>query len=57
MKDGTVVANKPIDNNLTPKQVVEMMLGRKFDDRYPKKEIEIEKSSLEVDGLHEKKEP
>ena len=54
MKDGTVVANKPIDNNLTPKQVVEMMLGRKFDDRYPKKEIEIGEVLLEVEGLHEK---
>jgi len=54
MKDGTVVANKPIDNNLTPKQVVEMMLGRKFDDRYPKKEVEIGGVLLEVEGLHEK---
>lgn len=54
MKDGTVVANKPIDNNLTPKQVVEMMLGRKFDDRYPKNEVEIGEVLLEVKGLTEK---
>lgn len=54
MKDGTVVANKPIDNNLTPKQVVEMMLGRKFDDRFAKKEVVIGDVLLEVNGLTEK---
>lgn len=54
MKDGTVVANKPIDNNLTTKQVVEMMLGRKFDDIYAKKDITIGEVLLDVKGLSEK---
>lgn len=54
MKDGTVVANKPIDNKLTPKQVVEMMLGRKFDDRYPKSEVPIGEVLLDVKNLNEK---
>ncbi|MDF2612307.1 MAG: transporter related protein [Clostridia bacterium] len=54
MKDGTVVANMDIDENLTPNQIVELMLGRRFDDTYPKKQFEIGEVVLEVKGLSEK---
>lgn len=54
MKDGTVVDNRVIDENLTPKQVVEMMLGRKFDDAYRKRDIPIGDVMLDVSSLWEK---
>lgn len=54
MKDGMIVTNKPIDGNLTTKQVVELMLGRKFDDRYPKKQLEIGDVLFEVNNLSER---
>jgi len=54
MKDGKIVVNMDIDENLTPKQVVELMLGRRFDDIYPKKKFEIGEVILEVKGLSEK---
>ncbi len=54
MKDGAIVANLPIDDNLEPKQVVEMMLGRKYDDAYPKKDIKIGDVLLDVRNLSEK---
>lgn len=54
MKDGMVVADEIIDENLTPKVIVELMLGRKFDDTYPKKQIPIGNIILEVKDLCEK---
>lgn len=54
MKDGRIVAERIIDNNLTPKDIVELMLGRKFDDTYPKKKIPIGEVMLEVNDLNEK---
>ena len=54
MKDGKLVVSMDIDENLTPKQVVELMLGRRFDDTYPKKQIPIGDVILEVKGLTEK---
>ena len=54
MKDGRVVANRPIDENITPKDVVEMMLGRKFDEQFRKKQAEIGDVLLEVCELTEK---
>lgn len=54
MKDGTVVAERKIDEKLTPNNVVELMLGRKFDETYPKKEIPIGDVMLEVKELNEK---
>lgn len=54
MKDGRVVAERIIDNNLTPKDIVELMLGRKFDDTYPKKQIPIGEVMFEVNDLNEK---
>lgn len=54
MKDGRVVAERIIDNNLTPKDIVELMLGRKFDDTYPKKKNLIGDVMLEVNDLNEK---
>lgn len=54
MKDGRVVAERIIDNDLTPKDIVELMLGRKFDDTYPKKKIPIGEVMFEVNDLNEK---
>ncbi len=54
MKDGRVVAERIIDNDLTPKAIVELMLGRKFDDTYPKKKIPIGEVMFEVNALNEK---
>lgn len=54
MKDGMIVAEKVIDEQLTPKAIVELMLGRKFDDTYPKKQISIGDVILEVKNLNEK---
>lgn len=54
MKDGKIVSDMPINRELTPKHVVELMLGRRFDDNYPKKQLEIGEVSLEVKNLTEK---
>lgn len=55
MKDGMVVANKLIDHNITPKDVVEMMLGRQFNEQHCKKKVEIGEVLLEVNQLSEKR--
>lgn len=54
MKDGKVVAEKTINEQLTPKQIIELMLGRRFNDTYPKKQLDIGEVSLEVIDLTEK---
>ncbi len=54
MKDGQVVTDMPITSELTTKQVVELMLGRKFDESYPKKQVDIGEVMLEVKDLSEK---
>lgn len=52
MRDGTVVANRPIEG-LTAHDVVELMLGRKFEENYTKRPVEIGDTLLEVRGLTE----
>ncbi len=47
MRDGKVVSRQAIEG-VTLKQVVELMLGKKFDETYPKFEIEIGSPLLEV---------
>ncbi len=47
MRDGKVVSRQAIEV-VTLKQVVELMLGKKFDETYPKFEIEIGSPLLEV---------
>ncbi len=54
MKDGTVVKDMPITQELTINQIVEYMLGRKFDDNYPKKAVEIGDVLLDVQALTER---
>lgn len=53
MRDGKVVTRQPIAG-LKIKQVVELMLGKKFDENYPKFEIQPGEILLEVSNLTEK---
>lgn len=53
MRDGRVVKNMPINSELKTTDIVEMMLGRKLDDNYIKKEVKIGDSLLKVEGLTE----
>lgn len=52
MRDGTVVTSRPMDG-LTANDVVELMLGRKFEENYAKRPVEIGDTLLEVRGLTE----
>jgi len=52
LRDGEVVTHQRVDS-LTEKQVVEYMLGRRFDETYPKAEIEIGDVLFEVKNLKE----
>ncbi len=53
MRDGKVVTRQPI-SSLSVKQVVELMLGKKFDENFPKFEITPGDTLLEVTKLTEK---
>lgn len=53
MRDGEVVTRRDIEG-LTVKQVVELMLGRKFDENYPKYDVDIGDKLLEIKNLEEK---
>jgi simple sugar transport system ATP-binding protein len=53
MKDGKIVTRRPIEG-ITVKQVVELMLGHKFDETYPKTVVTIGENLLEVKNLTEK---
>ncbi|MFZ5988525.1 MAG: sugar ABC transporter ATP-binding protein [Bacillota bacterium] len=53
MKDGMVVTRRKIEG-LTVKQVVELMLGRKFDENYLKYQVNIGDKLFEVRNLSEK---
>lgn len=52
MRDGTVVTSRPMDG-LTTNDVVELMLGRKFEENYAKRPVEIGDTLFEVRGLTE----
>lgn len=54
MKDGSTVTTRKIDENLTQKMLVELMLGRKLDDMYNKQEIELGNVLLELKGFSDK---
>ncbi len=54
MKDGMVVKDMPITTDLTINQIVEYMLGRKFDENYPKKVVDIGDVLLDVKKLTER---
>jgi len=53
MKDGQVVTNMPMTADLTINRIVEYMLGRSFDDNYPKKAVPIGDTLLQLEGLTE----
>lgn len=53
MRDGKVVKNMPITSELQTKDIVELMLGRKFDDNYIKKSVKIGEPLLQVENLTE----
>jgi simple sugar transport system ATP-binding protein len=50
MRDGEFVVNKRI-NETNQSQIVEYMLGRKFDENFPKNKIEAGDRAFEVNGL------
>ncbi len=54
MRDGKNVISLPLNEELSVNQIVEYMLGRKFDENYPKKDVAIGDKLLEVKGLTEK---
>jgi len=54
MRDGQVVSDMPITEDLTINKIVEIMLGRKFEENYPKVEVDIGDTLLEVDKLTER---
>lgn len=56
MRDGKVVKNMPITPQLHTKDIVELMLGRKMEENYKKKNVKIGEVLLEVDGLTEEEE-
>ena len=56
MRDGKVVKNMPITPQLHTKDIVELMLGRKMEENYKKKDVKIGEVLLEVDGLTEEEE-
>lgn len=53
MKDGKLVTRQKIEG-LAVKQVVELMLGRKFDENYLKCEVDIGEKIFEVENLCER---
>ncbi len=54
MKDGKVVTVLPLNKELTINQIVEFMLGRKFDENYPKKQVDIGGVLLNVEHLNDR---
>lgn len=51
MRNGEIIRNREDIQSITPKQVIEDMLGRSFGDEFPKLPIEIGDPILEVNGL------
>jgi simple sugar transport system ATP-binding protein len=54
LKDGKLVKDMEITSDLTINQIVEYMLGRTFDENYPKVNVEIGGTLLEVKNLTER---
>ncbi len=50
LRDGQVVIHSPV-SNVRPLQVIELMLGHRFDETYPKTKVEIGEKIFEVDHL------
>ncbi len=54
LRDGAVVKTMPLSDAVTPKDIVELMLGRKFEENFPKRVVPITDVLLEVEGLDER---
>ncbi len=54
MKDGKLVTSLPINDELEQNTIVELMLGKKFDEVYDKKECKIGDNLLTIEKLTEK---
>ncbi|MDO5558014.1 MAG: sugar ABC transporter ATP-binding protein [Oscillospiraceae bacterium] len=54
MKDGKLVTSLPINEELQQNTIVELMLGKKFDDVYDKKVCKIGDNLLSIEHLTEK---
>ncbi len=52
LRDGEVVTEQPT-SSFTQKQIIEHMLGRRFDETYPKHDVEIGETIFEIRGLTE----
>lgn len=53
MRNGEIVDNSPITPETTTKEIVEKMLGRSFEENFPKEIVPIGEKALEVDHLSE----
>lgn len=51
MRDGEVVANKKLDATVTTQDIVNLMLGRSFEENFPKREVPIGGIVLQANGL------
>lgn len=54
MRDGQIVANKKLDETVKIKDIVNLMLGRNFEDAFPKREVPINDTVLEIEDLCDK---
>ncbi len=54
MMDGRVVANKVLDDSVKTKDIVNLMLGRNFEEAFPKREVEIKGKVLDIKNLSDK---
>ncbi len=55
MRDGRMVKRMPLDESVTTKEIVELMLGQSYDENYPKKIVPIGETLFEVKDLSDKK--
>lgn len=51
MRNGRIVDNSPVTEETTTKEIVEKMLGRSFEESFPKETCEIGEELLRVEGL------
>ena len=51
MLNGETVANKPLNESVTNNDIVSLMLGRSFDESFPKREIEVGEVVFEADNI------
>ena len=51
MRNGEIVANFPVTENTTTREIVETMLGRSFDENFPKEVVPIGEKIFEVEHL------